>query len=158
MSVSLFLSPCEIARTAHCSPQQQGLITICLDYHSCCIELEACLFCIVTEIIQGQDFDPVPECYSKTFASKLATVFCFSIGVAEFLLLYLLCSYPILRQGMGTGKTCRLNLCSLGVPVMNSLVWNILPILRYRLVVILSGYLCLQAVLTVIAACEKSET
>ena len=41
---------------------------------------------------------------------------------------------------------------------MSSPVWNILPGLRYRLVVILSGYLCLQAVLTVIAACEESET
>ena len=158
MSVALFLSPCEISRTAHCAPQQQGLITIRLDYHSCCIELEACLSCKVSEIFQGRNFNPVRGSYGKTFGSKLATIFCFSIGVAEFCLLYLLCSYPILRQGMGTGRTCRLTLCSLGIPVMSSLVWNMLPVLCYRLVVILSGYLCLQAVLTVIAACEESET
>ena len=35
-------------------------------------------------------------------------------------MLYLLCSYPILRQGVGTGRTCRLTLCSLGIPVMSS--------------------------------------
>ena len=154
MSVSLFLSPCEISRTAHCAPQQQGLITICLDYHSCCIELEACLSCIVSETFQGQNFDPVRGCYSEIFGNKLATVFSFSIVVAEFCLLYLLCSYPILRQGMRTGRTCRLTLCSLGNPAMSSLVWNILPVLRYRLFDILSGYLCLQAVLSVIDACE----
>ena len=158
LSLSLLLTPCEMSRTAHCAPQQQGLITICLNYHSCWMEPEACLTCLVSEIFQGQNFDPVRGCYSKGFGSKLATVFCFSIGVAESCLLYLLCSHPILRHGMGTGRTCRLTLCSLGIPVMSSPVWNILPVLRYRLVVILSGYLCLQAVLTVIAACEESET
>ena len=78
--------------------------------------------------------------------------------LAGFCLLNLLSSYPILGQGMGTGRTCRLTLCALGIPVMSTLVWNFLPILRYKPVFILSGYLCLQAVLTVIAACEESET
>ena len=77
MSLSLFLSPFKISRTAQCAPQQQGLIPICPDYHSCCIELEACLSCIVNENFQGQKFDPVRGCYSKIFGSKLATVFCF---------------------------------------------------------------------------------
>ena len=98
------------------------------------------------------------DAIGNLFGSKLATVFCSSIEVAEFCLLCLLSSYPILRQGLETGTTCRLTFCSLGIPVMSSLVWNILPVLRYGLVVILSVYLCLQAVLTVIAACEESET
>ena len=139
LSLSLFLTPCEMSRTAQCAPQQQGLITICLNYHSCWMEPEACLTCLVSESFQGQNFDPVRGCYSKNFGSKLATVFSISIGVAEFCLLYLLCSYPFLRHGMGTGRTCRLTLSSLGIPVMSSLVGNILPVLRYRLVLSCQG-------------------
>ena len=119
------------------------------------MEPEACLTCLVSEIFQGQNFNPVRGCYGKTFGRKKnATVFCFTIGVAGDCLLNLLSSYPLFGKGMGTGRTCRLTLCSLGIPVMSTLVWNFLPFLRYKPVVILSGYLCLQAVLTVIAACE----
>ena len=99
------------------------------------------------------------DAMAKPLAEKKnATVFCFTIGVAGDCLLNLLSSYPILGQGMETGRTCRLTLCSLGIPVMSTLVWNFIPFLGYKPVVILSGYLCLQAVLTVIAACEESET
>ena len=157
-SFSLFLTLCEMSRTAHYAPQQQGLIIICLGCHSCRRELEACLTCLVSEIFRGQNFDAGRGCNGKTFGSKHATVFCFTIGVAGYCLLNLLSSYPILGQRMGTGSTCRPTLCSLGIPVMSTLVWNFLTILRYKPVVILSGYLCLQAVLTVIAACEESET
>ena len=80
--LSLCLSPCEISRNAHCAPQQQWLITICLDYHSCCMEHEACRSCIVSQIFQGQKFTPACGCYSNFFGSRLAIVFCFSIGVS----------------------------------------------------------------------------
>ena len=134
------------------------MLHICLGCHSCRRELEACPTCLVSEIFQGQNLDPVRGCNGKAFGSKHATVFCFAIGVVGYCLLNLLSSYPILGQEMGTGRTCRLSLCSLGISVMSTLVWNFLPVLRYKLVVIVSGHLCLQAVVTVFAAWEEMET